>query len=641
MRTLVSLLPLLLLVHCGSSGSSTTLPAVDGGADAPSDGTAETNNPWPDSGEEAGPDAPSDVGGDGISQDGTADVTEEPDASPIIEGQEVSLSGGGISARWSFEEAYDNVSDGDWYRDRNNETATLAWGESYVMMSLAAMFRATGSPVYLERLAWHLDGVLANRDDRRGVSDYRGVSAACWQNKHYQPSEQPYCYVVHSGMIGYPMAEFVRLVRGAGLEKEVAWDGSTLGDKADGYLTAAKEVVAAHEDQWRDAGYYVFRPDASFLTYAGKDLPLNQSNAMGRMLLSLHDVTSDPTYLDKATKLAQRFKAQITTGAGGEYLWNYWGEAYTSPGEDISHAALNVDFAAMAAEHGVVFTDADLLGFARTFMGPVYVDDRTLSNFVGGGATNDSSYRAQCGRWLRLTRARTGVYAAVRDLYEADYVPSSVGSGSLLYGWAALAEQEPVHRDHFFYSADWSDDGDWRTATAYGANVLTTPPDLAKPSVVRLTVDVPRATDVEQWDGDAYHAVVRWLPTGGAAVRWVPYEPAWPLVYWNDGVLYQFSDTFVAGGGIRVMESAGFTPPGITSAPPMTAAVGTAFAYAAEGTGDAPTWWALARFPVGARIDPDTGEVSWTPPKPGTYAFTLRLQNDFGYDEQSFSVVVP
>ncbi len=640
MRALVSLVPLLLLAHCGSS-SSTSHPATDAGADGLSDGSADSDYPWPDSSADAGPDALPDVQNDVVYADSITDSAEDPDASPVIEGQDVSLSDGGVSARWAFEEAYDNVSNGDWYRDRNNETATLAWGESYVMMSLAAMFRTTGSPLYLERLAWHLDGVLANRDDRRGVSDYRGVSAACWQNKHYQPAEQPYCYVVHSGMIGYPMAEFVRLVRSAGLEEEVGWDGSTLGDKADVYLAAAKEVVAAHDDQWRDAGYYVFRPDASFLDHAGKDLPLNQSNAMGRMLLALHDVTGDPAYLDKATKLAQRFKAQITTGTGGEYLWNYWGGAYASPGEDISHAALNVDFAAMAAERGVVFTDADLLGFARTFMGPVYVDDRTLSNFVGGGSTNDSSYRAQCGRWLRLTRVRTGVYAAVRDLYEADYEPSSIGSGSLLYGWAALAEQEPVHRDHFFYSVDWSDDGDWRTATAYGANVLTTPPDLAKPSVVRLTVDVPRATDVEQWDGDAYHAVVRWQPTGGVAVRWVPYEPAWPFVYWNGGVLYQFSDSFVAGAGIRVMEGTGFEVPAISSTPPVTAETGKALTYAAQGTGEGPTWWALGRFPVGARVDSATGEMSWKPSKPGTYAFTVRLQNDFGYDEQSFSVVVP
>ncbi|MFW5741617.1 MAG: Ig domain-containing protein, partial [Myxococcota bacterium] len=452
--------------------------------------------------------------------------------------------------------------------------------------------------------------------------------------------DEGYCYVVHSGMIAYPMVEFARLVREAGLEEELGWDGTSFGHKATSYVAAAEATVAAHDDQWNDAGYYVFRPDASFLSYPGTDLPLNQSNAMGRLLLALHAVTGNGDYGDKATKLAQRFKAQLSTGSNGAYLWNYWGGSYTSPGEDISHAAINVDFAAMAAEQGIIFDASDLDAFSKTFMGPVYVDDRTLSNNVGGGDTNGSSYKPQCARWLRLASTRTAVYAAIRDVYELGYAPASVGSGSLLYGWAALAEHEPIHRDHFFYSVDWIDEGDWREAEAYAANILTTPPDLDAPAVVVLPVDVPRATNVQQWDGSDYHTVVRWLPTGGAAVRWMPYEPRWPFVYWNDGVLYQFADAFVAGDGIRVKESAGFELPTISSSPPAVGAVGTPFDYMPVGAGTGPTWWTLTQFPIGARIDPSTGVIAWTPTGPGIHAFTLRLENDYGHAEQAFSVVV-
>jgi len=32
-----------------------------------------------------------------------------------------------ISARWAYEDAYDNVNGGDWYRDDHNEAALLAW----------------------------------------------------------------------------------------------------------------------------------------------------------------------------------------------------------------------------------------------------------------------------------------------------------------------------------------------------------------------------------------------------------------------------------------------------------------------------------------------------------------------------------
>ena len=117
-----------------------------------------------------------------------------------------------VEPRYAFETAWDNVNGGRWYRDENNETATLAWGEAYVLRGLIAMYRATGESEYLLRLADQADGVLAHTDAARGTPDFTGAAEPCWQDRHYQANGEAYCYVVHSGMILAPLVEAAVLV---------------------------------------------------------------------------------------------------------------------------------------------------------------------------------------------------------------------------------------------------------------------------------------------------------------------------------------------------------------------------------------------------------------------------------------------
>jgi hypothetical protein len=464
------------------------------------------------------------------------------------------------------------------------------------------------------------------------------VSGACWRNISYQP--EPYCYAVHTGMIVTPMLEFVALVETSPWAEQPSWDGETLADKAERYLVAAQESVAFHEFEWNDGGYYAFPADATFLATAGDIQPLNQSNALGRAHILLAELTDDAEQLAKATALAQRLEDQIAVGGDGAYLWNYYGGAYSGNGEDISHAAISVDFAVMAAARGIVFDDADVEAFARTFTERIYVNDATFSDFVGGGTTNDPSYRGQIGRWTLLAPASPTVYAAVRDAYDRDYAPESIGSGSYLLGWALLAEHEPKLCAPFFYVADWDDQGDVREATAYGANIQTIPHALDTSCLVPVDHDAPRATVVAQWDGEAYHRVASWTASAAMVIKHVPYDPAWPFVYADDGVLFEFEDAFVDGDGIVVHEPVELVPPTIESAAPTAAELDVAFDYVPTAAGDEPRWWSLMDGPALARIDPATGAIAWTPDAPGTYAFVVRLDNRVGTDEQAFEVEV-
>ncbi|GAB3447390.1 hypothetical protein [Actinophytocola sediminis] len=66
--------------------------------------------------------------------------------------------------------------------DRPNEVrGALAWGQSYVLRSYLAMYRAFGDTRYLDLLCRNTDAILLTRDSERGVRDWRGDSLPAWR----------------------------------------------------------------------------------------------------------------------------------------------------------------------------------------------------------------------------------------------------------------------------------------------------------------------------------------------------------------------------------------------------------------------------------------------------------------------------
>jgi hypothetical protein len=555
-----------------------------------------------------------------------------------------------VTARYHFETAYDNIASGDWYCQSHNETANLAWGESYVMMSLAAMFRATGQTIYLDRLAYHADHVWQQTDAARGVSDYRGESNECWRNTSYQSDGEPYCYAVHSGMIAAPIAEFVLLVRNRPDQaKLLAYDGQSYADKAADYLEKLRLVIASHDDEFVKSGTgggYAFQDDADFTCCPGKIVPLNQSHAMGQLLLTMGNITKDSRYFDKARRLANSFKNSLTIGSHDEYLWNYWGDAYSAPGEDISHAALSLNFAAMAASYGVVFTAEDMTRFSNTFMASIYHDSETFADCVGGGSLNGNAYKAQAGRWLVLAPWRLSIYQAVRDYYDQAFPADSIGSGSILLGLAYLAEFEPYLCEHSFAENGWLAQTGYRQATLPGANILTSPLGADLGCLIPLQIRTTKSTAAQQWDGSLAHLNAVWPSTEN---QWRPhylaYEPQWLDPRRSDAALFEMRDDFVSGEGIEIMEPAGASSPKISSSPNQNGAVGLTYQYDSDNLptmiGREPAWWSLSTTASNATIDYRTGAINWTPAAPGEYVLSLRVETDYGQAVQTFSVSVP
>lgn len=278
----------------------------------------------------------------------------------------------------------------------DNSKGRLAWLESYLLQAYMEMYRATGDRRYLRSLCSRFDAMLQLRDDRLGrFDDYTSTALAGWGSSSYnRGGARWHVFIVHTGMITLGPAEFARTVAGnRALQEE-------FGTSASAYRNAIDECIRDAERYWRpgpcsDEGYYV---DPAFGL-----LPLNQSNALGCVLLELSSLDENTTYAERAGRLARFFRNRLRL-IDDRYEWAYWPrEADDGTGaEDISHAAINVLFAVRCAQEGIVFNSEDVWRFTRTWLDGVRRSDGTWGGTVRGTGDSARYMPASAGRWLVL-----------------------------------------------------------------------------------------------------------------------------------------------------------------------------------------------------------------------------------------------
>jgi len=328
----------------------------------------------------------------------------------------------------------------------------LAWNTAYGMMALNALYEATGDVHYLERQAVVAEEVLKHRDSdlaaTRGEGPYvdyqRGRVLKAWGTGYYS-KKQHTCWLVHTGQLVYPIADFVRLVHQGGEAT------SALLPRADAMVPLLETAVHEFDDEWHESqsrgiGYYLW-PN-------GTICPNNQMNAVGCALFLLGDVTGKAEYTDKARKMAVFFGSKLTHVADGDYyVWAYTQKTSDGPpgtGEDISHASINVNFAYVAWQHGATFDDRDMMRLANTVTRCIDLGNGNVATNLDRTG-NDLTITCQIGRWGMLARFDPAVEKVVLDYAKAHPGPGesfkTTGAlhdftGALGYAFLARARAE-------------------------------------------------------------------------------------------------------------------------------------------------------------------------------------------------------
>ncbi|MCE5252246.1 hypothetical protein LLG96_18755 [bacterium] len=278
----------------------------------------------------------------------------------------------------------------------------LAWGESYILMGFVSAYEATGDTLFLSRLCEHATNMFAIRDDFTDIhDDYRGRVIPAWSSNRYTNGKQ-YAWLVHAGMVTFPLARFVYLVR-----REPSLE-MQFGDRARMILSRVRETVSCFDCEFVDG------PSAGEGYYTGINgaiLPLNQMNAMGRTCVALWLATGDRYYRDRASALANYLKNRLRLDSEKDaYDWSYrvYPDGSCEGSEDVSHASINADFAFQCCRAGIVFTKGDMKRFAHTVIRVIAAGDSISSRIDGSGGYN-ATYADQAGRWLHFSYFEPGV----------------------------------------------------------------------------------------------------------------------------------------------------------------------------------------------------------------------------------------
>lgn len=263
-------------------------------------------------------------------------------------------------------------------------------------------------------------------------------------------TSQYYVFAVHTGMVAFPLARYARMV----LESAKLRRGERQ-EFAREVLDAAVSAVEFHDPEWVSrpdgTGDYVW-PKGAPVPFDGTIQPYNQSHAIGQALVELFRVTKQPRYRTRVLQMLKALEPALRL-VGDAYVWTYWppysqlyagfpktaGISEYTPSypasrqiEDLSHAAISVEFVHAAYDAGIDSGPATDVGrFTRTFTQKLIRSATEVWYRVDGTGVAVPANAVQCARWGAYAEQDLLVYQQSLRVYDAVQLVPVQGSHAL------------------------------------------------------------------------------------------------------------------------------------------------------------------------------------------------------------------
>jgi len=317
-----------------------------------------------------------------------------------------------------------------------NKSENLAWGEGYMQNALLDLYEISGDTTLIDEMVKRVDTMMGTMWDvpPENVLCNRSVyqdGFLGWGSTYYDSRGYYQEYILHDGMIIYPMARLIRYI----YNDSNLW--RVYGQKADYYLNRIESnIIAKWYVNWDG------NPMKSGieLEYWGgfRKIPNNHYLVFGAALIILLDLTTNPHYsaqntdfpsfyLEKATDMGNYFKSNLTLWQHvNAYVWGYWNH-YVGGVEDFSHGYVDMLYVFEAYYKGIVFDLTDMQRFTNTFLRLIWngdINSPVLSGTVDGQSTDNQGYFSWV--WPSLCEFDFLVWEVVHAYHERYYENSSV-----------------------------------------------------------------------------------------------------------------------------------------------------------------------------------------------------------------------
>lgn len=317
--------------------------------------------------------------------------------------------------------AYESVYGDDSYA--STSTATLAWGESYILRCYVKMWELTKDTYWLDKLTTHVDVIIANASDL-GADGYLD-----WGTTKYGDGGK-YPYLVHDGMIALPIAQFIRLVH--------QWP-TVLAAYAAKAATYRSFIETHVVPKWEDSSSYMgncwvqfssstgYYKEPAFNAFPGVNytqLPYNMMAPYAEMLWAMYDVNGNTFYNNRANQMAQYFKNGLTVN-GSAYKWKY---CFVLPQiEDTSHGNLDVGMARESFNRAGTISGTHIAKISYAFTGIMWnqsVSAPLVKDNVDGTGTS-YVYTKYIGDWIPMTQFNQNAWLIAAGQYTNYTIASS------------------------------------------------------------------------------------------------------------------------------------------------------------------------------------------------------------------------